>query len=402
MAAKPHNKRRAKKPLPQRSGGTPPRSDYAARITVVGVGGGGGNAISRMRERMTVRGIEFVAINTDAQDLEYCNARKKICIGKNLTRGLGAGMNPDLGRQAAEENRSEIVESLRGSDLVFVTAGFGGGTGSPASTVVAEAAKEIGALTVAVVTKPFAFEGEQRSRIADEWLGKLREKVDALIVVPNDRIFNIIKKDTPLIRAFECIDDVLREAVQGIADLIAMPGIINVDFSDVKAIMQDAGLSLIGVGIASGSERAVNAVTQAMNSPLLEVSIDGAKGILLGISGGRDLRMTEVNEAAKLVASAADPGAKIIFGAYHDRKLKAGQIKITLVATGFEGTAVKAQEQSSANLFSAAFAKEEAPEGKLAAAKSESISEKEKGKAPEKTFEDNPWEIPAFLRRKRK
>jgi cell division protein FtsZ len=376
-------------------------SDYSARIKVVGVGGGGGHAISRMRERIGVKGIDFIAINTDAQDLEFCNARHKICIGKNLTRGLGAGMNPEIGRQAAEENRSEIVEALRNSDLVFISAGFGGGTGSAASAVVAEAAKEVGALTIAIVTKPFTFEGIQRSKIAEEGLLKLKEKVDAMIVIPNDRVFNIIKKETPLLKAFEYIDDVLREAVQGIAELIAMPGIINVDFSDVKAIMQDAGPSLIGVGFASGNDRAISAINQAINSPLLEISIEGAKGILLGIAGGRDLKMNEINEAAKVVAHAVDPSAKIVFGAYFDRKLKPGEIKITVIATGFNGHTMK--DESTSSLFNSSF---------FAAAKDtplpEPLSKKEDVKKPKPStpvddkHPDDRWEIPAFLRRGKK
>ena len=308
--------------------------DYTAKIKVVGIGGGGGNAVSRMSDDFYLKGLEFVAINTDAQDLDYCNARKKIYIGKNLTRGLGTGMNPDLGRQAAEENRSEITEALTGADLVFLTIGLGGGTGSGAGPIVAEAARESGALTVAVVTKPFAFEGSQRARIANEALLKLKEKVDTLIVVPNDRIFSIIRKDTPLIKAFEHIDEVLRGAVQGIAELIALPGIVNVDFADVRAIMKDSGQALVGVSIASGQDRAVAAANQVVNSPLLEVSIEGARGVLFGIAGNKDLKMTEINEVAKVINASVDPAAKIIFGAYHDRKLRPGQLKVTLVAKG--------------------------------------------------------------------
>jgi len=306
-------------------------------VKVVGIGGGGNKVISRI-SRNFVRGVDFIAINTDHQDLDQVNIRQKIYIGRNLTRGLGTGMNPDLGRQAAEENRSEIAEALRGADLVFLAAGLGGGTGGGATPIVAEAAKQAGALTVAVVTKPFGFEGSQRERIAQEALVKLKDKVDALIVIPNDRIFAVISKDTPILKAFEAIDDILRNALKGIVELIAIPGIINVDFADVRSIVQDAGSAIVSIGLASGPERAVNAVNLALNSPLLETSAEGAKGVLLGISGGKDLRMSEINEAAKIVAQMADPGARIIFGAYHDKQIKPNQIKVTLIATGFNGT----------------------------------------------------------------
>jgi cell division protein FtsZ len=308
-----------------------------ANVKVIGIGGAGGNMVSRMARDFT-RGVDFIAINTDHQDLDQALVKRKLYIGKSLTKGLGTGMNPELGRQAAEENRSEIAEAVQGADLVFLAAGMGGGTGSSATPIVAEAAKQTGALTIAVVTKPFGFEGSQRERIAAEALMKLKDKVDALIVVPNDRIFTVIGKDTPIIKAFEAIDDVLRRALKGIVDIIAQPGIINIDFADVKNIMQDAGVAIVGVGTASGPERAVNAVNLALHSPLLETSPEGAKAVLLGISGGRDLRMTEVNEAAKVIAQIADPGARIIFGAYYDRNLKPGQIKVTVVAAGFNSS----------------------------------------------------------------
>ena len=320
---------------------TEPDTPYQVKVRVFGVGGGGGNAISRMSEHLNLRAIDLVAVNTDMQDLEKCSVRKRIHIGKNLTRGLGTGMNPELGRQAAEENRSEIVEAAKGADLVFITAGLGGGTGSGAAPVVAEIAREQGALTVAIVTKPFTFEGTQRSRVAEEALMRLRERVDALIVVPNDRVFNVIKKDTPVTRAFEKIDEILRDAISGITELIAATGIVNVDFSDVRTIMKEAGASLIGVGIASGEKRAIEAASLALNSPLLEFSVEGARGVLFGISGGRDLKMTEINEIAKAITATVDPSAKIIFGAYQDRKLKAGSLKVTLIATGFSGTVAK-------------------------------------------------------------
>ncbi len=391
-------------------------SDYSAKIKVVGVGGGGGNAISRMKDSLAIKGLDYIAINTDAQDLDYCNAKSRIYIGKNLTRGLGTGMNPELGRQAAEENRSEIAEALKGADLVFITAGLGGGTGSGASAVVAEVAKESGALTVAIVTKPFAFEGVQRSKIATEALLKLKEKVDTLIVIPNDRIFSVIQKDTPIIKAFEYIDDVLRYSVQGISELIAMPGIINVDFADVKAIMKEAGPALVGIGLSGGADRAMSAVDQAINSPLLEIAIDGAKGVLFAVSGGKDLKMNEIHDIAKVIGESIDTSAKIIFGAYHDRKLKKGQIKVILIATGFNGsTTLKGIEETGSGLFTPRITpftdkKDGAmPNGKmnekvvLASAKDELLDfGKEKSKAKEdKTPKSDIWDIPTFLRKKR-
>jgi cell division protein FtsZ len=309
----------------------------SANVKVIGVGGGGGNAVARMAKDF-FRGVDFIAVNTDHQDLDHCEVKQKLYIGKSLTRGLGTGMNPDLGKQAAEENRAEIAEAVKGADLVFLAAGLGGGTGTGATPVIAETAKQAGALTVAVVTKPFAFEGSQRERIAQEGLMKLKDKVDALIIVPNDRIFTVISKDTPILKAFEAIDDVLRNALKGLVEIIAMPGIINVDFADVKNIMQDAGVSIVGVGRATGQDRAMVAVNMALHSPLLETSPEGAKAVLLGISGGRDLKMTEINEAAKSVAQTVDPGAKIIFGAYYDKNLKQNEVKITVVATGFNGS----------------------------------------------------------------
>lgn len=380
-----------------------------AKIKVVGVGGGGGNAVSRMCEDF-MRGVEFVAINTDAQDLDCCLAKSKIHIGKSLTRGLGTGMNPDLGKQAAEENRSEIAAALEGSDIVFITAGLGGGTGTGAAPIVSEVAKQIGALTIAVVTKPFAFEGSQRMRLAQEGLLKLKDKVDALIVVPNDRIFSVIEKDTSILKAFQAIDDVLRNAVQGIVDVIVMPGMINLDFSDLRVIIQDAGMAIIGVGSGTGTERASIAVNQAINSPLLEASIDGAKGVLFGIFGGRDMKMNEVNEVARLIAEAADPSAKIIFGAYHDRRLKDRELKVVLIATGFNGT------RSPGSLFGAMpfdsilpksnGAKENkeqknAKETSMVATLTSAEMREEKNDAKDKKEKGDAWDIPTFLRKKR-
>ncbi len=366
-----------------------------ANIKVVGIGGGGGNAISRMCKDF-FKGVDFIAINTDAQDLEYCNAKIKIHIGKNLTRGLGTGMNPELGRQALEEAKAEITEVLKGADLVFITAGLGGGTGSGACPVVAEAAKELGALTVAVVTKPFTFEGAQRSRIAQDALMKLKDKADTMIIVPNDRIFTVIDKDTPLVKAFEAVDDILKDAVLGIADLIAMPGIINVDFADVKTIMHEAGTSLVGIGAASGQDRAVKAITQALKSPLLEVSIDGAKGVLFGVAGNRDLKMSEINDIAKAIADTIDSNAKVIFGAYHDNKMKAGQLKVTLIATGFSGQSV-GRTSVMASLFSVPAALQES-----AAAKDVVAEEKVKKEIkPVASKKSSDWDVPTFLRKKK-
>lgn len=312
-----------------------PEIETFARIKVVGVGGSGSNAISRMVE-CKMSGVEFIAINTDAQDLHHCKAGEKIHIGKNLTKGLGAGMNPELGRQAAEENRDEIQESLKGADMVFVVYGAGGGTGSGAGPVVAEAAKEAGALTVGVVTRPFSFEGKQRAAIAEESVENLKDRVDTLITIQNDKLLQVIDRNTSLVNAFRIVDDVLRQGVQGISDLITKPGIINVDFADVRSITQDSGSALMGIGIASGENRAVQAAKQAINSPLLDISIDGARGVLFNITGGDDLSMLEVNEAAAVITENVDPNAKIIFGASNDESIKKGEVKITVVATGFD------------------------------------------------------------------
>ena len=320
------------------------------RIKVVGIGGGGGNAITRMRKNFSVRGVEFIAINTDVQDLESCDAHRKLNIGRALTKGMGSGMDPDLGQQAAEENRSEISEILKDTDMVFLTAGFGGGTGTGALPVIADIARELGILTVAVVTKPFSFEGTARAKIAEDGIARAKDRVDTLLVIPNDRIFTIIDKNTSVLRAFEKIDDILRSAVQGVSEIISGSGLVNVDFADIRTVTAGAGMAVIGVGSATGADRAVKAINQAIHSPLLDISIDGAKNVLFGIAGGRDMRMSEINEAAKIIADAVDPGAKIIFGAYHDRRLKTGTIKITLIATGFNGMLFK-REPDSLTLF---------------------------------------------------
>ncbi len=311
-----------------------PEIEAFARIRVVGVGGSGRNAVNHMIESK-VRGVDFIAVNTDAQDLQNSQAKKKIHIGKNLTRGLGTGMNPELGKRAAEETKEEIQQALKGSDMVFIACGMGGGTGTGAGPVVARSAKELGALTVGVVTKPFSFEGQQRAKLAEQGLEDLRKEVDALIIIPNDRLLATVAKDTTLKQAFAMCDDVLRQAVEGISDLITHPGDINVDFADVRAIMENAGSALIGIGKASGEKRAEEAARMAISSPLLEISINGAKGVLLAVAGGDDLGMLEVQEAAKIVTESVDPNAKIIFGASKDEKLKKGEIKLTVIATSF-------------------------------------------------------------------
>jgi cell division protein FtsZ len=307
---------------------------YLAVIKVVGVGGGGTNAVNRMVDA-GLRGVEFIAANTDAQALQMCDADIKLNIGHELTKGLGAGANPDVGQGAASESRDDIKEALKGADMVFVTAGEGGGTGTGAAPVIAEIAKnEIGALTVGVVTRPFEFEGAQRAAQAEEGIARLREQVDTLIVIPNDKLLSIVERRTSIIDAFREADNVLRQGVQGITDLITIPGLINLDFADVRTVMEDAGTALIGIGDAAGESRAVEAAKSAISSPLLEESVEGAAGILLNITGGRDLGLFEVNEAAEIIASAADSNANIIFGAVIDESL-ADEVRVTVIATGF-------------------------------------------------------------------
>ena len=320
-----------------------------ARIKVVGVGGGGGNAISHMINA-NLKGVEFVAVNTDAQALHHSKAVDKVHIGKNLTKGLGAGMNPEIGRQAAEESREELLSVLKGSDMVFITAGMGGGTGTGAAPVVAEVAQEIGALVTGVVTRPFSFEGSQRRIIAEQGLQALKERVDSIITIPNDRLLSIIDKKTSLVNSFKIVDDVLRQGVQGISDLITKPGIVNVDFADVRAVMENSGSALMGIGIASGDDRATKAAKAAVNSPLLELSVDGAKGILFNVNGGDDITMLEISEAANIITESIDPEARVIFGAVSEPEaLKEGEIQITVVATGFD---VDANKLKPKNIFS--------------------------------------------------
>lgn len=311
-----------------------PEIETFAKIKVVGVGGSGGSAINRMIASK-IRGVEFIAMNTDVQALHYSQAQTKLHIGKTVTRGLGAGMDPEMGQRAAEESQNEIRETLKGADMVFVTCGLGGGTGSGAGPKVAEIAKELGALTVAVVTRPFMFEGAQRRAIADNAYENLVEVVDTIITIPNDRVLQIIDRKTSLLDAFEIVDDVLRQGVQGISEIITVPGLINVDFADVRAIMSNRGSALMGIGRGTGENRAAEAAKNAVASPLLEVSIDGAKGILFTITGGSNLGMYEVSEAAKVITQSADPNAKVIFGAIIDEGMK-DEIKVTVIATGFD------------------------------------------------------------------
>jgi cell division protein FtsZ len=307
---------------------------YLAVIKVVGVGGGGTNAVNRMVDA-GLRGVEFIAANTDAQALQMCDADIKLNIGHELTKGLGAGANPEVGQGAASESRDDIKEALKGADMVFVTAGEGGETGTGAAPIIAEIAKnEIGALTVGVVTRPFEFEGAQRADQAEEGIARLREQVDTLIVIPNDKLLSIVERRTSIIDAFREADNVLRQGVQGITDLITIPGLINLDFADVRTVMEDAGTALIGIGDAAGESRATEAAKSAISSPLLEESVEGASGILLNITGGRDLGLFEVNEAAEIIASAADSNANIIFGAVIDEAL-ADEVRVTVIATGF-------------------------------------------------------------------
>ncbi len=408
-----------------------PEIETFARIRVVGVGGSGLNAVNHMINSK-VKGVEFIAINTDAQDLHRSLAKRKIHIGKNLTRGLGAGMNPELGRRAAEETRQEIQEALQGSDMVFITCGMGGGTGTGASATVAKIAKELGALTVAVVTKPFAFEGAQRKDIAERGLAELKKEVDAYLVIPNDKLLSIVEANTTAKSAFALCDEILRQAVEGVSDVITTPGEINTDFNDIKAIMEGAGPALMGIGIAEGESRAREAAAAAVNSPLLDVSINGARGILFVVAGAEDLGILEVQEAAKVIGESVDKNAKIIFGIMRDEKLKKGQIRIIVIATGFpegamDGTIYAApvvapappersifsmpkaeQEEARGKIYNEMPSKAEADEKNEKKEKAEPIVTARSGKpveVPKPVVEDDDsWggAIPSFLRRNKK
>lgn len=354
-----------------------PDIEAFARIKVIGIGNSGTNSINHM-VRSKVKGVEFIAIDTDAQKLHHSLASKKIHIGKNLTRGLGGGMDPEIGKKAAEETKEAMQETIKGADMIFIACGFGGGTATGAAPIVAKIAKEQGILTIAVVTKPFVFEGAYRSRIAEDGLLNLRDAVDAMIVIPNDRLLGLIDKETTFLSAFQMCDDVLRQAVEGISDLITIPGIINVDFADVRTVMQNAGSALMGIGSAQGAGRAEEAAKMAINSPLLDLSIEGAKGVLFAISGGEDMTMLEIQDAANIITESIDPDAKVIFGAINDDRLKKDEIKVTVIASGFtEGKNVRRP-----SLFQGSPA-HESP-----------AAEKE-------TTEEAQTSIPAFLRRKK-
>lgn len=342
-----------------------PEIETFARIRVIGVGGSGKNAVNHMISSK-VRGVEFVSVNSDAQDLHRSLAKRKIHIGKNLTRGLGTGMNPELGRRAAEETRQEIQEALQGSDMVFITCGMGGGTGTGASAIVAKIAKEVGALVIAVVTKPFSFEGAQRKEIAERGLAELKKEVDAFIVIPNDKLLAIAEPGTSAKDAFALADEILREAVEGVSDIITTPGEINTDFNDIKAIMEGAGPALMGIGVADGDDRAVEAAKRAVNSPLLDISISGAKGILFVVAGADDLGIREVQEAAKVINESVDKNAKVIFGMMRDEKLKKGQVRIIVIATGFPESASHSSIGSSErSLFSMPVVEREEERGRI-------------------------------------
>lgn len=366
-------------------------NNYLAVIKVVGVGGGGTNAVNRMIEE-GIRGVEFVAINTDAQALAISDADIKVHIGTDLTRGLGAGANPEVGRKAADESRDDIAEALAGADMVFITAGEGGGTGTGAAPIVADIAmNEVGALTVAVVTKPFTFEGRKRKKAAEEGIKTLSDSVDTLIVIPNDKLLDIAEKKTTMLEAFSNADGVLSQGTQGITDLITVPGVINLDFADVKTIMRQAGTAMMGIGVASGDSRAVDAAQQAISSRLLESSIDGATRVLLSIAGSKDLGIQEINDAADLVANAVDPEANIIFGTVVDESL-GDQVRITVIATGFSDSNVNRQD----DLFAQSQAQAKAAKAEPAAAPAPT---RNIGGTELPNFGNDQFELPDFLKR---
>lgn len=386
-----------------------PEVESFTSIKVVGVGGAGGNALDRMID-VGVRGVDFVAVNTDAQDLHYSKSPEKVHIGKTVTKGLGAGMDPELGRQAAEESKEEIERIVDGSDMVFITAGMGGGTGTGAAPVIAEISRGVGALTIAVVTKPFAFEGSQRSQVALEGLEDLKGNVDTLITIPNDRLLSLIDKKTTLLEAFSVVDDVLRQAVQGISDLITLPGVINVDFADVRAIMKNAGSALIGIGRGVGEDRALEAARQAISSPLVEVSIDGARGLLFTVSGGVDMGMAEINKAAEIITEAVDPEARIIFGAVPDPNMPKGELRVTVIATGFDKDRVMERMREVREIYRPEAQKQEIMEEKAKAGRisleideEETLADLDLEEKELKEFRvasDDEIAIPSFIRNK--
>ncbi len=378
-----------------------PEIESFARIKVVGIGGSGKNALNHMINSK-VKGVEFIVMNTDTQDLHNSLAEKKVHLGKNLTKGLGAGMNPEVGRRAAEETKAEIQDVIKGADMVFIACGMGGGTGTGAAPIVAQAAKEQGILTVAVVTKPFSFEGNQRMKLADMGLSELEKEVDAILVIPNDRLIVISGKEVGFKQAFAMCDEVLKQAVEGISELITTPGMINVDFADIKAVMRDAGSALMGIGVAAGEGRAEKAALGAINSPLLDLSISGAKGVLFAISGGDDLTIHEIQEAAKVITDSIDKDAKVIFGTIQDNKLKKGEVKVTVIATGFPTDGPKRSlfqigQDKSSQIEQQNQTKEDLP----TLTKSDS---KKQDKEDDLFIDDtaDEWStVPAFLRRKK-
>jgi len=375
----------------------PLRSDIEnfALIKVVGVGGGGSNAVNRMI-RAELMGVEFISVNTDAQALLLSDAPHKIRIGDKITRGLGAGADPSVGRKSAEDDSEKLYEALKEADMIFITAGMGGGTGTGAAPIIAEIAKDIGALTVAVVTKPFQFEGAKRRLLAEQGIQELVDKVDTLITIPNDRLLQVVEKKTSMVDAFRIVDDVLRQGVQGISDLITVPGLINLDFADVKTIMTNAGSALMGIGHGAGESRAADAARQAIMSPLLEQSIDGARGVLFTITGGPDLSLFEVNEAAEIIHAAADPEANIIFGAVVDERM-GNDVKISVIATGFDSARpLKRIEQP-------IYKRQTEPraESRPAVAAGASVANGAQAKHDEaKSYDPNDLEVPSFLRRR--
>jgi len=369
-----------------------PEVEAFARIKVIGVGGSGKNATNYMINSKVGR-VEFIVMNTDAQDLHQSSASKKIHIGKNLTRGLGTGMNAELGRRAAEETKEEIQDAIKGADMIFITGGLGGGTGTGASPIIAKIAKELGILTVAVITKPFSFEGNQRMQLANTGLGELQKEVDAVIIIPNDRILKVAPKGMTLDNAFSMSDEILKQAVEGISDLITAPGRINVDFADISTIMEKSGSALMGVGKATGDKRAEEAAKQAISSPLLDVSINGAKGVLFTIAGGDDLTMEEIQTAANIITESIDPEAKVKFGTVKDTKLKKNEIKITVIATGFGLPEMKKEEIVEEK-------KEEKKKIQNSINQTKKVETKPK-KSIDDIEEDSAWDaIPSFLRRK--
>lgn len=381
-----------------------PEIESFARIKVIGIGGSGKNALNHMISSK-VKGVEFIVMNTDTQDLHNSFAEKKVHLGKNLTKGLGAGMNPEIGRRAAEETKAEIQDVIKGADMVFIACGMGGGTGTGAAPIVAQAAKEQGILTVAVVTKPFSFEGNQRMRLAEEGLALLEREVDAILVIPNDRLIIISGKDVGFRQAFAMCDEVLKQAVEGISELITTPGMVNVDFADIRAVMHDAGSALMGVGIAAGDGRAEKAALEAINSPLLDLSISGAKGVLFAISGGDDLTIHEISEAAKVITESIDKEAKVIFGTIRDEKLKKGEMKVTVIATGFPTDMPRRslfQSQKIGEPTIATATKEEITQAVVKETGKEILKKTEK---EDDLFIDDTddWStVPAFLRRNKK